>query len=112
MENIEFYQAKTQRIKTISKGIFGGLFALGFLAFGIAAIIASTSPALAESYPNTISDTGRYQMSLQANGNKDFMSWYILVWDTSSGQSKMYFANSSKGFKAAVTSYQLPSSPL
>ena len=116
MENIDFYQAKTQRIKTISKGIFRGTLALtallGVLLFGSAALIASTSPALAESHPNTVSDAGRYQMQFQAEYGTQ-MNWYVLVWDTSSGRSKMYYGSQKKGaLQAAGSGFQLPSSPL
>ena len=115
MENIEFYQAKTQRIKTISKGIFGGLFALGFLAFGIAAIIASTSPALADKGPTMTTETGKYTAHFQAQYNPSDSDtyFYILIMDSSSGRSKMYYGSVKKGsIKAAGSSFNLPSSPL
>ena len=119
MENIDFYQAKTQRIKTISKGIFRGTLALtallGVLLFGSAALIASTSPALADKGPTMTTETGKYTAHFQAQYNPSDSDtyFYILIMDSSSGRSKMYYGSVKKGsIKAAGSSFNLPSSPL
>ena len=87
--------------------------------FGIAAIVASfafliqtTNPAQADA-PTTINETGRYDIQFQAAHDGKTMNFYTLVWDTSSGRSKLYYGSVTKGsIVGASGSYQLPSSPL
>lgn len=78
----------------------------------VAFLIQSTQPATAVS-PNTGYGTGKYQMQLAAEMDAEQMNWYILVWDTETGQSKMYYGSPKKGsIGASASAYNLPSSPL
>lgn len=56
---------------------------------------------------------GRYMMQFQSVYDDDAVNWYILVWDTHTGRSKMYAGSSGTGkISAASSPYNLPSSPL
>lgn len=94
------------------KGIALVFSAVGLLLFGAAALVYSASPAQADNGPQTTYATGKYMMSLQAEMDDDSMNWYILVWDTETGKSKLYYGNQSEGMLSASSKYQLPSSPL
>lgn len=108
--NQQEFQLK--KIGLIVKGLFATAALLGVLLFGSAALIYSASPATAAG-PNTGYGSGKYQMSMQAAMDDKNMNWYILVWDTETGQSKLYYGTSEiKKITAASSSYQLPSSPL
>lgn len=89
--------------------------------FGLAAIIASfafliqsSSTATADA-PTATNEAGKYQMQFQAEMDErnDEMNFYILVWDTSTGRSKLYYGSVGAGRITAATSpFNLPSSPL
>ena len=82
----------------------------GTILFGSAALIATINPAKADN-PSTVNSTGKYMMH-QESSQKDGKSYYnILVWDTETGKSKMYYQSTSEG-TYKVSSGQLPSSPL
>lgn len=84
----------------------------GTLLFGSAALIYSSSPAKAV-LPNNTYATGKYQMQYEAVMDEQNMNWYVLVWDTETGNSKTYYGTSKTGRMAvAGSSFQLPSSPL
>ena len=82
----------------------------GTILFGSAALIATINPAKADN-PSTINSTGKYMMH-QESSEKDGKSYYnILVWDTETGKSKMYYLNHSEG-AYKTSGGQLPSSPV
>ena len=89
------------------------LFGFAAIVFAFAALIYSTNSATA-SNPNTGYETGKYMMSLTSVMNSEDTSyWYILVWDTETGRSKMYYGNGKIGkIEGAGSSFNLPSSPL
>ena len=95
----------------IAQRIFATATLLAVLFFGTATLIHTTTPAVADTKPSTINETGRYMMQFQAEYGTG-MNWYFLVWDTVTGRSKFYFGSTGKPFKGAASSYQLPSSPL
>jgi hypothetical protein len=87
-------------------------FGLAAIIFAFAFLIRSASPAQADNGPQTTYASGKYMMSLQAEMDEEQMNWYVLVWDTESGRSKMYYGNGEDGMNAASGGYNLPSSPL
>ena len=88
------------------------LFGFAAIVFAFAALIYSTNPATA-SNPNTGYESGKYMMSFTSNMNGDLQSWYIIVWNTETGQSKMYYGTDKMGkITAAGSAFNLPSSPL
>ncbi len=108
MENLEIYQAKTRRLFAIAAIIFSSLFGVGF-------IINSSWPANADTAPNTINDAGRYQMGFQCvyNPANESTYFYTLVWDNTTGRSKLYYGSTyTKRVDAAAQNFQLPGSPL
>ena len=49
----------------------------------------------------------------EESGGGDKMNWYVLVWDTENGRSKMYYGDKDMGkIVAAGSAFNLPSSPL
>jgi hypothetical protein len=93
------------------KGIALVFSAFSLLLFGAAALVYSASPTQADNGPETTYSTGKYMMSMQTIKGEQ-MNWYVLVWDTESGRSKIYYGNSEYSMRAASSHYQLPSSPL
>ena len=87
-------------------------FGLAAIIFAFAFLIRSASPAQADVGPQTTYSTGKYMMSLQAAMGDDRMNWYVLVWNTESGDSKLYYGNVEEGTNRAHSKFQLPSSPL
>ena len=82
----------------------------GTILFGSAALIATINPAKADN-PSTVNSTGKIMMH-QQNFEKEGKSYYnVLVWDTETGKSKMYYLSTSEGAYKTSGS-QLPSSPL
>jgi len=94
------------------KGIALVCAAFSLLLFGAAALVYSASPAQADVGSQTTYSGGKYMMSLQAVMDGERMNWYILVWDTETGRSKLYYGNQKQGMDAANSQYNLPSSPL
>lgn len=85
---------------------------LGVVLFGTAAVLFSTTPAQADA-PQTMYATGKYQMAMTTvMSSSDKTYWYVLVWDSESGRSKMYYGTAKTGTKVAYSIHQLPSSPL
>jgi hypothetical protein len=83
---------------------------LGVLFFGIGVFIYSISPAQADN-PTTVTNSGKIQMSESGFVVNGSPFYHILVWDSETGKSKLYWFNStSRTLKS--TDYQLPSSPL
>ena len=106
MNNLTTFQA-------IGKTISMLMLSAAALLFSFAALTYSTSPATADAAPSTITDYGRYDMQFASVFGNESTFWYILVWDTSSGRSKMYYGSTNtKNITTAGGSYQLPSSPL
>lgn len=94
------------------KGIALVFCAVGVMLFGIAAILFSATPAQADA-PQTMYATGKYQMSMCAiNNSLDQSFWYIIVWDTETGRSKIYYGSVKEGTNVATGKFQLPSFPL
>ncbi|NRB60223.1 MAG: hypothetical protein HRU50_09855 [Winogradskyella sp.] len=112
---------KTSLIYAMNK-----LFAI--LLFGGALFIFSISTLNAKSdnktfnFPDTLSHTdtkliqtsdGKYQMDLQVvKDSEGKFFWFVLVWDTQTGKSKLYSKNKDKGTIPAHSGWQLPASPL
>ncbi len=86
---------------------------LGVVLFGTAAILFSTTPAQADA-PQMGNGAGKYGMSMTATTSStgaDF--WYLVVWDTETGRSKMYYGSPKiNGTKSAASSFNLPAFPL
>jgi hypothetical protein len=94
------------------KGISLVVGSVALLFFGAAALIFSTTPAQADA-PQMGNGAGKYQMSLSSLvSSKGTTYWYVLVWDTETGRSRMYYGNQNAGMKAAGGQFNLPSSPL
>ncbi len=82
----------------------------GTLLFGSAALIGTINPAKADN-PTVVNATGKIMMEQNSWIQDGGLFYYILVWDTETGKSKMYnFSKSQGAFKTSNT--QLPSSPL
>ena len=82
----------------------------GTILFGSAALIATINPAKADN-PSTINESGKVMMD-QITWEREGKTFYnILIWDTETGKSKMYYQSPSEG-TYKVSSGQLPSSPL
>jgi hypothetical protein len=96
----------------ITQRLCASLFGTAAIIFAFAFLIRSASPAQADNGPETTYSTGKYMMSLQATMGPSDMNWYVLVWDTESGRSKMYYGNTDAGMGPANSQYNLPSSPL
>lgn len=89
------------------------LLGLAAVIFALAFLIQSSSPVQADNAPQTTYGTGKYQMELTSvMGSDDRPTVYIMVWDTETGRSKMYYAQVSNGTNSADSRFQLPSSPL
>lgn len=87
--------------------------ATGFLFLGLAAFVFSISPAQADVNPQQTYATGKYQMEFTSVVSGGTTEWYILVYDTETGYSKMYYGDSSMGkITNAASAFNLPSSPL
>jgi len=92
----------------LSKSIMFILLGLSALIFALGSIIHNPLKA---DMPNQTSSTGKIMMdqnSFVHNGNYYF---HVLVWDTETGKSKMYFFYNSKS-KLEAANYQLPVTPL
>ena len=82
----------------------------GTILFGSSALISTINPAKADN-PVTINETGKIMMD-QISWQRDGKTFYnILVWNTETGKSNMYYQSPSEG-TYKVSSGQLPSSPL
>lgn len=102
-----------KKCKAIALVMGVAFFGIAAMLFGAAAVIYSASPAQADPAPQTIQTAGKYQMQLSTVlTSTDKSYWYVLVWDTETGRSKMYYGNISDGIKLAHSMYNLPSSPL
>ena len=97
----------------ITQRICASLFGTAAIIFAFAFLIRSASPAQANYEPKTTYGTGKYMMQMTSiiNSN-DLVTWYILVWNTESGNSKLYYGTVADGSQSANGQYQLPSSPL
>ncbi len=80
------------------------------IIFSCAALFYSINPAQADN-PTTVNNTGKIMMSEGGFVIDGKPNYHVLVWDTETGKSKLYFFNYGKGLLGA-TNYQLPSSPL
>jgi hypothetical protein len=82
----------------------------GTILFGSAALIATINPAKADN-PSTVNSTGKVMMDQIAWEREGKTFYNILIWDTETGKSKMYYTSFSEG-TYKVSSAQLPSSPI
>jgi hypothetical protein len=96
----------------ITQRLFAGLFGTAAIIFAFAFLIRSASPAQADNGPQTTYSTGKYMMTFQAVVAQGSMNYYILIWNTETGYSKMYYGDDDVSFSPANSNYQLPSSPL
>lgn len=94
------------------KGIALVCAAFSLLLFGAAALVYSASPAQADVGPQTTYSGGKYMMDLQSMVVEGNPNWYVLVWDTETGNSKFYYVNAGSAMGVGARGYQLPSSPL
>ncbi len=83
---------------------------LGVLFFGIGVFIYSISPIQADN-PTVTNSAGKIQMSESGFVVNGSPFYHILVWDSETGKSKLFWFNSSSRTLKS-TDYQLPSSPL
>ncbi len=98
------------QISNFLQKCFGIALVSGTILFGSATLISTINPAKADN-PFTINQTGQIMMH-QESSQKDGKSYYnILVWNTETGKSKMYYLNHSDGVYK-VSNGQLPSSPI
>jgi len=98
------------QISNFLQKCFGIALVSGTILFGSAALIATINPVKADN-PTTVNESGKIMMD-QINIQRDGKSYYhILIWDTESGKSKMYYQSTSDG-SYKIGSNQLPSSPL
>lgn len=96
----------------IAQRIFASLFGMATIIAALAALIHTTTPAVADT-PNNTYSTGKYMMDMQTMfNNDDNFYYYILVWDTETGKSQLYSGTQSNGVDAAFGKYNLPTSPL
>jgi len=87
--------------------------------FGVAAVIAAlgfliqtTTPAIADS-PTTTYATGKYGVVMSAFSHEGDQIIYAKVWNTETGQSKMYEWSTGKTALGAVPSaFGIPAYPL
>jgi hypothetical protein len=86
---------------------------IALIIFATAALMYSINPVQADT-PQASYAAGRYQMNLNSVDTQGSGTYfYILVWDTETGRSKMYYGSTnSKKIGPAYQTYQLPSSPL
>ena len=82
---------------------------LGVLFFGIGVFIYSISPIQADN-PTVTNSAGKYQMHQSGYEMNGKPIYHILVWDTETGKSKVYYFDGVSVFYSAK--YQLPTSPL
>jgi hypothetical protein len=100
MKSIKFLDA--------CKGMMYLLIGIGIASFGIASISGNTVKA---DNPTITNNTGKIMMSEGGFVIDGKPNYHVLVWDTETGKSKLYFFNYGKGL-LGTTNYQLPSSPL
>ena len=98
--------------KHIMDKITQRFFGLAAIIFAFAFLIRSASPAQADNGPQTTYSSGKYMMQMDAEVGDGNMNWYVLVWDTETGRSKIYCVNQDASMRGAPGHYQLPSSPL
>ncbi len=90
-----------------------GLTVTAFLAvvlFGGGFFMSTINPAKADN-PTTVNETGKIMMDQMAYQRDGKTFYNILVWNTETGKSNMYYHSPSEG-TYKVSSGQLPSSPL
>ena len=96
----------------IAQRIFASLFGTAAIIAALAALIHTTTSAVADAPDNTYS-TGKYMMDISSfvtvEGN---VAWQILVWDTETGKSNFFYGNKAGGIVEAVGKFQLPTNPL
>lgn len=98
------------QISNFLQKCFGIALVSGTILFGSAALIATINPAKADN-PTTENSTGKIMME-QIAWQRDGKSFFnILIWDTETGKSKLYYHSISEG-TYKVSSVQLPSSPI
>ena len=103
-----------KHLDTFTKRLLvGGLISIGLLLSG-ALFVSSIQQASADPL-SPVGAAGKYQMHYITyyNTNSNKYLTQILVWDTESGASKVYYYNSTdKKMKDAGAEYQLPTPPL
>lgn len=122
-KRVENTQKQTRQIaylREITKLV--AVVLLGGSLFFFSVMNATANNSKEFDFPNELSKEnlaslqsgGRYQMQFQSLiDSGDVSYWYILVWDTNSGRSKMYYGSETLGkIVAAGSVYNLPSSPL
>jgi hypothetical protein len=98
------------QISNFLQKCFGIALVSGTILFGSATLISTINPAKADN-PTTLNETGKIMMD-QISWQRDGKTFYnILVWNTETGKSNMYYQSISEG-TYKVSSGQLPSSPL
>ncbi len=98
------------QISNFLQKCFGIALVSGTILFGSAALIATIIPAKADN-PTTENSTGKIMMDQMAYVRDGKTFYNILIWDTETGKSKMYYHSISEG-TYKVSSGQLPSSPI
>jgi hypothetical protein len=98
------------QISNFLQKCFGIALVSGTILFGSAALIGTINPAKADN-PTTVNETGKIMMDQMAYQRDGKTFYNILVWNTETGKSNMYYHSPSEG-TYKVSSGQLPSSPL
>lgn len=97
----------------IAQRLFATLSGLAAIIVAVAFFIQTISPAQADVNPQQTYATGKYQMEFTTEYDGQYMNWYVLVYNTETGYSKMYYGNTDIGkIEAAGYAFNLPSSPL
>jgi len=124
---MKFNDKIAQRI--IATGITLSAFALIFTLFmsTVGAATAASPSKTTFDFPDELSredvnnlsvasnTNGRFMMQFEAvyENDDDVIRFYNVVWDTSTGESKLYYGSTYMGaMKAAGNSFNLPSNPL
>jgi hypothetical protein len=95
-------------IDVITQRMFGLAAIIFALCFGVASITNNSAKA---DNPGTINATGKIMMQQEAFQRDGKTFFNILVWDTESGKSKIYYLNFPDG-TYKVSNGQLPSTPI
>jgi hypothetical protein len=98
---------KNLKFVDFCKGIMFLLIGIGIASFGIASICNNSAKA---DSPNTVNNSGKYQMSAAGFELGGKPIYNTVVWDTETGKSVTYTFDGVGNMVKAK--FQLPSSPL
>lgn len=106
----------TQVISKLTLSVAALMFSLAAFIYSTSAVNAKESKIVFPNKPvNGTYAAGKYMMDMVMTKVPGKNPYYqILVWDTETGRSKLYYGNAKKGgsTKNAYHTFNLPSSPL